>query len=341
MTGAGRLSKHIEQMCNTFVMLDETDDKSRLRLSLRAAQLYYLQDLTMDAIGHELKVSRSSVSRLLQMAKDRGIVEVKIHTPEDAPRRMANQIKAIYGVNAHLVPVADTASPIDRLERVALTAARMLTSFFFAGMTMGVAWGSTTDAVSRNLVPRPLKATRVVQLNGAGNTFTTGVTYSGEILRRFGEAFGATVEQFPVPAFFDDPAAKETLWRERSTKRILDIQSKMDVVLFGLGVSNAEVPSQVYSAGYLSQEDLKSLNENGIVGDIATVFYRADGSSNDIDLNRRSTGPSLDVIRLVPRRVCVVAGSSRIPSLKGALAGRYISDLIMDEKTAEELLQQS
>lgn len=341
MTGAGRLSKHIEQMCNTFVMLDETDDKSRLRLSLRAAQLYYLQDLTMDAIGHELKVSRSSVSRLLQMAKDRGIVEVKIHTPEDAPRRMANQIRANYGVNAHLVPVADTASPIDRLERVALTAARMLTSFFFAGMTMGVAWGSTTDAVSRNLVPRPLKATRVVQLNGAGNTFTTGVTYSGEILRRFGEAFGATVEQFPVPAFFDDPAAKETLWRERSTKRILDIQSKMDVVLFGLGVSNAEVPSQVYSAGYLSQEDLKSLNENGIVGDIATVFYRADGSSNDIDLNRRSTGPSLDVIRLVPRRVCVVAGSSRIPSLKGALAGRYISDLIMDEKTAEELLQQS
>ena len=341
MTGAGRLSNHIEQMCNTFVMLDETDDKSRLRLSLRAAQLYYLQDLTMDAIGHELKVSRSSVSRLLQMAKDRGIVEVKIHTPEDAPRRMANQIRAIYGVNAHLVPVADTASPIDRLERVALTAARMLTSFFFAGMTMGVAWGSTTDAVSRNLVPRPLKATRVVQLNGAGNTFTTGVTYSGEILRRFGEAFGATVEQFPVPAFFDDPAAKETLWRERSTKRILDIQSKMDVVLFGLGVSNAEVPSQVYSAGYLSQEDLKSLNENGIVGDIATVFYRADGSSNDIDLNRRSTGPSLDVIRLVPRRVCVVAGSSRIPSLKGALAGRYISDLIMDEKTAEELIQQS
>ncbi len=322
-------------------MLEETSDKSRLRLALRAAQLYYLQDLTMDAIGDELKVSRSSVSRLLQMAKDRGIVEVKIHTPEDAPRRIANQIKSIYGVSAHLVPVPDTTSPIDRLDRVALTAARMMTGFFFPGMTMGVAWGSTTDAVSRNLVPRPLKATRVVQLNGAANTFTTGVTYSGEILRRFGEAFGAIVEQFPVPAFFDDPATKETLWRERSTKRILDIQSKMDVVLFGLGVNNAEVPSQVYSAGYLSQEDLKALDANGIVGDIATVFYRADGSSNDIDLNRRSTGPSLDVIRAVPRRVCVVAGSSRIPSLKGALAGKYISDLIMDERTAEELIQQS
>jgi DNA-binding transcriptional regulator LsrR (DeoR family) len=275
------------------------------------------------------------------MARDRGIVEVKIHTPEDAPRRMANQIKATFGVNAHLVPVSESTSPVDRLERVALTAARMLSTFFFSGMTMGVAWGSTTAAVSRNLVSRPLKAARVVQLNGAGNTFTTGVTYSGEILRRFGEAFGATVEQFPVPAFFDDPAAKETLWRERSTKRILDIQSSMDVVLFGLGVNNAEVPSQVYSAGYLNNEDLRSLAADGIVGDIATVFYRADGSSNDIDLNRRSTGPSLDVIRSVPRKICVVSGISRIPSLRGALAGKYISDLIMDEGTAEALLQDS
>ena len=320
-------------------MLEEVNEKSRVRLALKAAQLYYLQDLTMDAIGDELKVSRSSVSRLLQLAKDRGIVEFKIHSPEDAPRRMATQIKERFGVNAHLVPVAESASPIDRLDRVALTAARMLGNFFFSGMTMGVAWGATTAAVSRNLVPRPLRESKVVQLNGAGNTFTTGVTYSGEILRRFGEAYGATVEQFPVPAFFDDPAAKETLWRERSTKRILDIQAKMDIALFGLGASNSEVPSQVYTAGYLTADEQKSLNESNIVGDIATVFYRADGTSNDIPLNRRSTGPSLDVIRAVPRRICVIAGASRLPSLKGALAGKYISDLIIDDATAEALLE--
>jgi DNA-binding transcriptional regulator LsrR (DeoR family) len=161
----------------------------------------------------------------------------------------------------------------------------MLGNFFFSGMTMGVAWGATTAAVSRNLVPRPLRDSRVVQLNGAGNPLTTGVTYSGEILRRIGEAYGATVEQFPVPAFFDDPVAKETLWRERSTKRILNIQSSMDVVLFGLGSSNSEVPSQVYTAGYLSEDDQKGLVESGIVGDIATVIYRADGSSNVFALN--------------------------------------------------------
>jgi DNA-binding transcriptional regulator LsrR (DeoR family) len=112
----------------------------------------------------------------------------------------------------------------------------------------------------------------------------------------------------------------------------------MDVALFGLGARNSEVPSQVYTAGYLSPSDQKSLDDSGIVGDIATVFYRADGSSNEIDLNKRSTGPSLDVIRSVPRRICVIAGVARLPSLRGAMAGKYISDLIIDDGTAQALL---
>jgi DNA-binding transcriptional regulator LsrR (DeoR family) len=115
----------------------------------------------------------------------------------------------------------------------------------------------------------------------------------------------------------------------------------MDVALFGLGASNSEVPSQVYTAGYLSPDDQKSLNEGGIVGDIATVFYRADGSSDGISINNRSTGPSLDVIRAVPRKICVIAGPSRLPSLKGALAGKYISDLIIDDGTAAALLEEN
>jgi hypothetical protein len=320
-------------------MFEELDDRSRVRLALKAAQLYYLQDFTMDSIGRELHVSRSSVSRLLQLARDRGIVEIKVNTPDDAPRRMATEIKTAFGVNAHLVPVGETVNHVERLERVSISAARMLRTFFGSTMTMGIAWGSTTSAVSRNLVKFQTRDSRIVQLNGAGNDHTTGVIYSGEILRRFGEAFGASVEQFPVPAFFDDPAAKAALWKERSTKRILDIQSSMDVALFGLGTLNAEVPSQVYSAGYLHDADIESLRHDQIVGDIATVFFRGDGSFDDIQLNLRSSGPSLEVIRKVPRRICVIAGVSRIPSLRGALAGKLITDLIIDDGTARALLQ--
>jgi DNA-binding transcriptional regulator LsrR (DeoR family) len=56
-------------------------------------------------------------------------------------------------------------------------------------------------------------------------------------VRRFGEALGVTLEQFPVPLFFHDSSRKESMWRKRNTKHILDIQSSMDVALFGQGLS--------------------------------------------------------------------------------------------------------
>jgi len=60
----------------------------RMRDALKAAQMYYLQDMTMEAIGSELRVSRSSVSRLLSMARTSGIVDIRVTSPDDAPRRV-------------------------------------------------------------------------------------------------------------------------------------------------------------------------------------------------------------------------------------------------------------
>jgi DNA-binding transcriptional regulator LsrR (DeoR family) len=174
-------------------------------------------------------------------------------------------------------------------------------------------------------------------MNGAGSYLTTGIDYTSEILRRFGDAYGAKVQQFPVPAFFDDPDTRLALWRERSTRRVLDIQSRMDLALFGLGSPFAGVPSQVYIGGYLDEADFASLTEEDIVGDVATVFYRADGSWRDVSLNRRATGPAFDELRRVARRVCVVAGEQKVPSLRGALAARLITDLVIDEGAARRL----
>lgn len=319
-------------------MADFEKDRGRLREALKAAQLYYLQDLTMEAIGEELHVSRSSVSRLLTTAKRAGIVDITINSPDDEPRRIEAEISKRFGVAAYLVPVGDRISPIDRLERVALSAARMLGDFFSSNMVVGVAWGSTTSAVSRHLVRKHTTNTEVVQLNGAGNDLTSGVTYSSEILRRFGEAFGATIEHFPVPAFFDNPHTKAMLWEERGTRRVLELQQRMDIALFGLGTLFAEVPSQVYSGSYLSDDDIIQLGVENIVGDVATVFFREDGSWEDIPLNLRSSGPGFDVVRKAPRRLCVVAGPSRLPALRGALAAGVMTDLIIDDGTARALL---
>lgn len=306
---------------------------------LRAARLYYMQDRTMEAIATEMRVSRSSVSRLLAQARATGIVEIRLHAPHEAGSRLEKALAERYGITVHVVPIAGRISDVDRLERVAITAARLLARYVDSNMVMGIAWGSTIGAISRHLVPSETHNSVIVQMNGAGNLETTGVEYASEILQRFGRAYTAELEQFPVPAFFDDPATRDAVWRERSTRRILEVQRRMDLALFGLGSPFSEVPSQVYIGGYLDADDYASLSEDGAVGDVATVFYRLDGSHDGIRLNRRATGLDLDQLRRVARRIAVASGPQKLDSVRGVLAAGLVTDLILDEGLARRLAE--
>jgi DNA-binding transcriptional regulator LsrR (DeoR family) len=319
-------------------MASSSKGETRTQTVLRAARLYYLQDQTMEAIAHEMRTSRSSVSRMLAQARATGLVEIRLHSPTEGGTLLEREIAKRYRIAAHVVPITGPISDIDRLERVATTAGRLLARFFDSNMTMGVAWGSTIGTISRHLVPRETHNSVIVQLNGAGNMQTTGIDYASEILQRFGAAFSAEVQQFPVPAFFDDPRTREALWRERSTRRVLDIQSRMDVALFGLGSPFSEVPSQVYIGGYLDERDYRSLEEDGAVGDVATVFYRVDGGHGEIRLNARGTGPDFARLRRVARRIAVVSGVQKLDSVLGALAAGLVTDLILDEDLARRLV---
>jgi len=313
------------------------DDK--VLAALTAAQLYYLQDKTMDVIARELGTSRSSVSRLLSYAREVGLVDIRINSPVERVGMLEHRIHERFRVSAHVVPMSESVTEVERLERVALTAGRLLPQFVESNMVVGVAWGSTISAVSRELGHKETHGTTVVQLNGAGNTQTSGLEYSSDILQRFGQAFGAQVQLFPVPAFFDDPRTREAMWRERSTRRVLDLQAKMDIAVFGLGSPTAEVPSRVYIGGYLSRDDYRSLREDRAVGDVATVFFRSDGSGKDIRLNARATGPDLDRVRRVARRFCVVAGMQKLPSLHAAIRSGLITDVVLDEGLARGLAE--
>lgn len=319
-------------------MMDPLGDERRRSVALRAAQMYYLQDQTMESIARELSMSRSSVSRLLTHARDTGLVEIRVHSPQETGMDLERAIAERFHVTAHVVPVPSAISDVDRLERVAMTAARLLGGFVDSNATIGVAWGSTMSAVSRHLVPKDVQNVTVVQMNGAGNTQTTGIDYASRILQRFGDAYGAQVQQFAVPAFFDDPATKRALWRERSVVRLLEVQARMSVAVFGLGSPFAEIPSHVYIGGYLDPAEYEELANDGVVGDLATVFFGPDGGWDGIALNARASGPDLAGLRRVPRRVCVVSGVQKLATVRGALAGDLITDLVLDEALASRLV---
>lgn len=307
--------------------------------ALRAAQLYYLQDLTMDAIAHEMHVSRSSVSRLLSLARETGLVTISVHSPQDARDTVEQRLADRFGVIAHVVPTPNRISEAERLERTALSAARILADRVDSSMTVGIAWGSTLSAVGRHLPTKTTHDAHIVQMNGAANVRTSGIPYAGEILSRFGSAWSASVHQFPVPALFDDPATKRAMWQERSVRGVLELQQRVSVFVFGLGSPHADVPSHVYAGDYFDEADRRAIERNGVVGDCATVFYRLDGSSDGIDLNERSSGPSLDQVRRIPTRFCIVSSLSKLDSLRGALAAGLITELVIEESLARRVLE--
>jgi deoxyribonucleoside regulator len=306
--------------------------------ALNVATMYYYQGLTTEVIAREMGFSRPKVSRLLSHARATGLVEIKVVNVHSALSPLEQQIKERYGLDAvHIVPAPELLGEVVWLERVARYTANYLNSIFTGGEILAIAWGTTISEIASNLIPRRVPGLRVVQLNGSGNTFLPDNQYAASILQHVARNYEAKVMLFPVPTFFDYRETKEAMWRERSIRRIIELQQKADVLLYSIGSVNAGVPSHVYSKGYLDQADMRELEKERVIGDLATVFFREDGSWEDIPLNQRASGPPLSLYNNVPRAICVVSGRAKVPGLRAALRARLMSELIVDEPTAHML----
>ncbi|MGV8846346.1 sugar-binding transcriptional regulator [Tessaracoccus sp.] len=308
-------------------------------LLLRVARLYHVQSETMDAIAHQLGVSRSTVSRLLKEARDRGLVRVSIVDPERPMSRLAELFDRYFHVNAHLVHVRTGASGVFRLDQVAKVAAKLLDETIHDGDTVGVAWGTTTAAMAMQLRPRDLSGVIVVGLNGGANHRTTGLPYVGSILQRFATAFRGEEQLFALPAFFDNPRTKAAMWAERSTQHVLEVRAGCRVAVFGVGGLGSELQSHVYAANYLDDSDLAELAGHNVVGDVCTVMLREDGSWRDIPFNDRATGITPAELRGIPKRICAVSGTSKAAPVLAALRAGVMTDLVVDDETARAVLR--
>lgn len=302
-----------------------------------AASMYYEQNLTMDAVARELGVSRSSVSRLLAYARDNGIVRIEVSAPSSEPGSLAGEFQRLFGVNTFVVPTLEVDSPTTRLNSVATVAAKRLTSMMSPGMTLGVAWGNTLEAVVQHVSPAPMPGSTVVQLNGAANASVSGIQYADSILSKLASAYDSTAVHFPVPAFFDHIETWNALKRERSIQRVISTINSCNLAVFSVGATDPAMPSHVYAAEYLSAEEMRTAHHDGVVGDVCTVLLREDGTTN-MDLNSRASGPTTEQLKRIPRRLCVVAGRAKAAPLLGALRAGVVTDLILDSSVARATL---
>ena len=345
-------------------------DPGGLMRAYEAASMYYVQGETMEVIAHHLRVSRSTVSRLLARARQEGVVRVTLVQPGGAGSLEGRMTQA-FGVRTHIVPVREGTTEIHRLQQVASVAAAHMVDLIEAlaeqagnggpqaqdpagsggegsvqgrgsgGVVVGVAWGTTMSEVSAALPSRSVPGLTVVQLNGASDPVREGPS-AGEVLSRMRLSLGARTISFPVPAFFDHVATREAMWSERSVKRVLAVTRRASLAVFGVGALdalNGALPSQVYEGGHLTARDQTVLRRQNVVGDVCTVLLRSDGSWRDVTLNARATGPTPAQLSRIPRRLCVAAGTGKARALLAALRARTATDLVVDDATARAVLE--
>jgi len=321
-------------ICNEFI-----EEQEKVSDAVKVARMYYYQSMKTEVIAREMNMSRSTVSRLLSFARENGLVDIHVIDPNERPQQLARKFLSHYNIkNVHVVPVPEMAGEASWLDRVAHFTAIHLNTLFDSKMVLGIAWGTTLTAISKHLIKKMTYNSHIIQLNGAGNTRTTGIEYAGEIITRFANNYCAHAHLFPVPTYFDYAETKAQLWKEGSIQHILEMQNMSDLLLYSIGAVNAGVPSYVHSAGYLDKKDYAELEKQKVVGDIATVFFREDGSFDNIPINDRASGPNLDFFRK-KHGICVVSGLAKIAGLHGALNGKLLTELIIDEPTARKFTE--
>jgi deoxyribonucleoside regulator len=300
--------------------------------------MYYLEQKTMDTIAEALGVSRATVSRMISEARTSGLVEITVHRDRRAAATLERLIAERYHVDVTVVAPPENATDTDRVRHAAGQAGTVLRASLAPDLSIAVAWGATVATMARSLSPGVVPGLQIIQMSGAGNTFSSGAEYAAGTLGRFGASFGARVHHFPVPAFFDKASAREALWNERSVQRMLRLQEHANLAVFSVSALDARIPGHLYRAGYLQREDLRELLDRGVVGELGTVFLRADGSSDSIQLNARSSGLPIETLKRIRRRLCVAVGATKVPIIQAALSAGAITDLVVDDAAAELLV---
>lgn len=311
----------------------------KVSLAIRVSRMYYYEGEKTAAIARELSVSRSTVSRLLTFAKSEGLVNIQINDLAGQTSMLEKRITAQYKLKqTHVVLVDDTAGEAEWLEQVAQYAASYLNSVFDSNMNLGLAWGTTVNAISRHLVRKSTYNSHITLLNGTGNPQTMAIAYAVDLVMRFARNYRARAHILPVPAFFDSSHTKQALWEDRSFTRLLNLRQQTDLLLFSLGAAGSGVASHLHSGDYLEQNDYRDLEEQTVAGDIAGLFFRLDGSFEGIPINQRASGPSLELFQQ-KHSLCVASGLAKVHALNAALQGGLISELIVDEPSARALVE--
>ncbi|MBM7645646.1 deoxyribonucleoside regulator [Scopulibacillus daqui] len=308
--------------------------QDKLNQIIEAAKLYYQLDYNQQEIAKKLGVSRPTVSRFLQQAKEQGIVKIEIVDPSRSIETTARELEQKYHLKKALIASVSEYEDQAVKPSIGKCAAEYLYETVKDNDVIGVTWGTTLFHIAKELKYKPVKDVKVIQLKG-GVSHSEIETYASEVVNLFGKAFGATPYYLPLPAIVDHPAVKQTIEADRHIHKLLEMGKNANIAVFTVGgIVN---DSLLFRLGYLSDEDLQMINSCA-AGDICSRFFDGQGNICSESLNNRTIGIELDQLKNKELSILAAGGMGKVNAIHAALKGQYANVLITDEFTAKLLL---
>lgn len=306
------------------------------RQLVKIANLYYVDGWTQQQIAKKVGVSRPVISKMIQKAKDVGIVEVyikdeNVHTV-DLEKKLENKFEMQDVV---VVPSMGLTPDMTR-RAVGQAAGRYLARHLKSDVErLGISWGTTLAEVVKEYPFERRENMNVVPLVGGMGTKSVEI-HANHLAYELAKKMNGKCCYLYAPAIVETEELKERLIKMDDIAQVLEEGKNVEVALIGIG--NPHRGSTMKDIGYLQDVDIQSLKKAGAIGDISSRFFDQDGTPIENDLNMRIIGLSLKDLKKIPTVIGVVEGVYKAESIIAALQGGYMQILIIDEETARSLL---
>lgn len=305
---------------------------ARLVLTASVARRYYIDGASKVEIADALGLSRFKVARLLDEARESGLVRIEIRHAGSVDVELSERVQAALALRHCIVVDTPEEDPASLRRELGTAAARLLTEIVGADDVLGLAWARSVSAMSAALTR--LAPCSVVQLTGALSGADVHES-SIELVREVARIAGGPASYFYAPLIVPDAATARALRQQPEVARAMDLIPSVTVAVAGVGGWSAG-QSTLFDAIEPAERD--ALHAQGVRADISGILLDADAVPVRTALTERMIGITAEQMLAIPEVIAIAYGISKTEALRLAIRGGLVDGVITHTAVARGLL---
>lgn len=295
-------------------------------LIVKTAWYYYIENMTQQKISDKLGISRMKVIKLLDKAKQTGVIQFKISQERSQQLMIEQKLTTRWNLkDTFVVPTPPREANLN--ETIAQAAAMYMGDRLTENMFINMGYGDTPSRVLNHLATIAETPISVVSLTG-------GVSYYLPNIRS--NIFNAKLYLYPSPLIVSSKEMCKAMRDEPPIQEIARMVRLATMTVVGIGAMNEE--ATIINNGILNPNDFLYLSMQGAVGDILTHFIDKDGNPIHSDIEERLFSTPLGTLKNLNNVIGISGGPRKVEAIRAALKGEYLDVLITDEDTAAQLI---